>query len=519
MEDTKWSNLFNNKDLYPTPIEVIQMMGLNVSGEVILEPHGGKGDIIDYCKEHGAKDILFCEINEDLATISRTKAKMLKPDFLNVTAEEVSHITQIIANPPFSTSKKHLQHAWDIAPDGCEITFLFNSDTLDSLRWDGRELNRIIQDYGNTIYLGEVFKQAERKTNVKVALIKLYKPNYSNNESFEGFYMDAEPETAGVDGIMKYNEVQALVNGYIGALKCFDEFELINKKMKSCCKMVGMDRGFRYEVGYDKNVVTKQEFAKELQKQSWKHIFAQMNLSKYLTRGVMQDINNFVEKQTNVPFTVKNIYRMFEIVIGTKDQNFDKALVEAVDYFTKHTKENRFGVEGWVTNAGHMINKKFISDWVFESKWGSSTKVKTRYGSQLERLDDLTKVLCNLTGFDYEKTTPIERFVSNFDGIETNRWYVNGFFEFKGFKKGTIHIKFTDDKVWEQLNRRYAKIVGMVLPTNFGKKDYEPEEFKTKQDTKTTERKSEPLSNEIKDKIRATILQQQSKQVLTDLFS
>ena len=94
MEDNKWSNLFNNKDLYPTPIEVIQMMGLNVSGEVILEPHGGKGDIIDYCKEHGAKDILFCEINEDLATISRTKAKMLK---VKKAASQLEKVRKVLA--------------------------------------------------------------------------------------------------------------------------------------------------------------------------------------------------------------------------------------------------------------------------------------------------------------------------------------------------------------------------------------------------------------------------------------
>ena len=39
-----------------------------------------------------------------------------------------------------------------------------------------------------------------------------------------------------------------------------------------------------------------------------------------------------------------------------------------------------------------------------------------------------------------------------------------GFFDFKVYKKGTGHFKFRDVKVWELLNRTYAKIKGEVLP-------------------------------------------------------
>ena len=47
---------------------------------------------------------------------------------------------------------------------------------------------------------------------------------------------------------------------------------------------------------------------------------------------------------------------------------------------------------------------------------------------------------------------------------EPNTWYETEFFEFKGFKKGTAHIKFKDIKLWEYLNRKYAEIKGNVLP-------------------------------------------------------
>jgi hypothetical protein len=520
-----WSNIFN-RDFYPTPDHVLDMMQLKLSGEVILEPSAGKGNIIDYCKLNGAKQVLFCEINKDLAQICSGKGKFLKEDFLKLTKDDIPHITQIVMNPPFTRSKEHLLHAWEIAPEGCEITTLFNSDTFHQLRYESgkyRELKTIVEEHGNEFGIGNVFNlpETERKTNVSISVIKLYKPITNESRGFEGFYMDAEPEELQSDGIMKFNDVKALVNAYVGAAKCFDEFEKINEIMKNTCAPVGMGGGFSYSVSYDKHVTTKADFLKALQRKSWKHIFSKMNMNKYLTSGVMRDVDRFVEQQTKVPFTVKNIYRMFEIIVGTKQHNFDRALVEVVDSFTKHTHENRYGVEGWKTNEGHLLGKKFIINYVFEVResWTRNPgKLTVRYSSHRDQLDDLVKVLCNLTGFDYTNTKSLSRFVDDFDGIEANKWYENGFFEFKGFKKGTIHIKFTDDKVWEQLNRRYAKIVGMVLPTNFGKKDYEPEEFKTGQDTKT-QRKSEPLSTEIKDKIRATILQQQSQQLLTELFT
>jgi hypothetical protein len=32
------------------------------------------------------------------------------------------------------------------------------------------------------------------------------------------------------------------------------------------------------------------------------------------------------------------------------------------------------------------------------------------------------------------------------------------------FKKGTMHLAFKDKKIWETLNRAYAKSKGQVLP-------------------------------------------------------
>ena len=43
-------------------------------------------------------------------------------------------------------------------------------------------------------------------------------------------------------------------------------------------------------------------------------------------------------------------------------------------------------------------------------------------------------------------------------------WYDFGFFEVKGFKKGTGHFKFKSQDVWAKFNQRIAKLKGYPLP-------------------------------------------------------
>jgi len=188
----------------------------------------------------------------------------------------------------------------------------------------------------------------------------------------------------------------------------------------------------------------------------------------------MKDINKFVESQEKVPFTMKNIYKMLQIIVGTRQETFNRALEEAVDNFTRHTHENRFGVEGWKTNSGYMLNKKFICEGIVESNYSGGIQV--RYDSHNGRkIDDLVKVLCNITGTNYSTIGSLHRF--NWDkesckskfNLEPNTWYQWGFFEIKFFKKGTMHVKFKDENDWYFLNKAYGELKGFSLPETYKK--------------------------------------------------
>ena len=78
---------------------------------------------------------------------------------------------------------------------------------------------------------------------------------------------------------------------------------------------------------------------------------------------------------------------------------------------------------------------------------------------------DLMKAICFITGTDFNSIPSV--YDINKMEMESNTWYEWGFFFFKLYKKGTGHFKFKDEKVWEILNRTYAKIKGQVLPEKF----------------------------------------------------
>lgn len=459
-----------NKDFYPTPTEVVNQMliGVDVPGSVVLEPSAGKGNIVDVLSSQGADQVLTFEKEKDLAYIVSDKSTFLGNNFFECTPQQVSHIDAIIMNPPFSADERHILHAWEVAPEGCHIVALCNSETIDNnYSRDRKKVTRLISDYGKVQELGDCFSDSERKTGVEVSMIELFKPVVSEDFDYEGFYMDVEPEEDYPEGLIPHNEVRSIVSRYVSALKCFDEFKKISEQMESLVSPIGLTDGFEFKFSYNKGVTTKKEFAKELQKESWKYIFNQMNISKFVTSGVMSDINKFVETQSKYPFTMKNIYRMIEIIIGTREQTMERALVEAFDKITKHYDENRYQVEGWKTNSHYLINEKFILPYMVEEDFNGNMSFKYSSYGNTDRLTDLNKALCYITGKNNELGS-INRFKPEEGKPQFHTWYDWGFLEIKGFKKGTLHCKFKDEKVWSLFNRRVAEIKGFPLPEKVG---------------------------------------------------
>lgn len=517
-----------NANFYPTPPEVIEMMigGYNLQDAKILEPSAGAGHIVEALQNAGAQ-VIACENHEKLKAIVQTKCKVIADDFLSVTPEMISHIEYIIMNPPFNADEKHILHAYEIAPPNCQIIALCNLSTIkNTYSKDRQRLRGVIDENGSFEDIGEAFTTAERTTYVKVVLVRIRKPgNAAENDEFTGFFMDDEPQEAESYGLMSYNAVRDLVNRYIGACKIYD------KQLEQAVQMNELTKGyFKTSLGMsitkEGAPLSKNEFKKEMQKAGWMWIFEKMDLKKTMTQGLKDDINKFVENQTKIPFTMRNIYAMLQIVHGTTEARMDKAILEVFDKITSYDKDNRLNLEGWKTNSAYLVNRKFIVPHLCEqdryNKGG--VKIQTSYGGNFNKIEDLLKALCYITGDNWESFGELREFINyphkvyhsgkveNFrddlhyggsmsrvqelkqKGIECRQVTIQpiygepfqwAYFTIKAYKKGTMHFEFTDEKVWIAFNQRVAKLKGYPLPEKTNK---------TKQEQKTRHSPPQPAN-------------------------
>lgn len=471
-------NLFTeNADFYPTPTDVINtmMLGEDILGKTILEPSAGGGNIVSWLKDNGAGDVIACEKDETLQKLLAGKCELISDDFLSVTSDQVSHVDYIVMNPPFSDGIRHIKHAFDIAPTGCTVISLCNSSNLERRYSSERqELYELVELYGSSEYLGTVFDAAERKTNVGVSLIKLYKTGEDEDE-FASYFFSNEDDLLDkneTEGIVQYNVVRDMVNRYTSAVKLFDETMEAANKINDAAKF--SDSKFDYvpirfaTVDTNGNAVniSRQQYKKQLQKYYWRIIFNKLNMEKYATNGLREQINKFVEKQVNVPFTMHNIYQVINMVVQTTGQRMDKALLEAFDLICSFSAENSTAGEKWKTNANYMINRKFIVPYMtdYDVRYRTLNEyISLNYSGNVTRIEDVIKALCYITGTNYDKITNLRDFVYR-NNLSYGTWYEWSFFRIKGFKKGTMHFEFTDEEVWIRFNQQVAKQRGWVLP-------------------------------------------------------
>lgn len=476
-----------NADFYPTPLAVIEsiLADVSIKGKIVLEPSAGKGDIVEYLLQNGAKKVYFCEIEPKLATITATKANFLKDDFLKVSREEISAVDLIVMNPPFSADEKHIIHAWEIMPEGCQLVALCNSETLKNKWSRSRQvLSNIVGTYGFSIELGDVFKRSERSTNVSVSVVKVIKPKTGGDDEFSDYFdlTDTDYDDQS-EGIIKYNELRDCVSRYVGAIKLYDNVLDNGVQMRGLISKFDPYSKLTFTLTDSERPKNRETFKIELQKSAWSYIFKLMKMEKYLTQNAISEINKFVETQQKIPFTLKNIYKMLEVIVGTNTSRMDKSILEVFDSFTKYYEDNRAGYEGWKTNSYYILNRKFILPGVVDVDF--SGNMRTSYNSRnLSHLDDLNKILCYLTATNYEQ---IGSFQSNFwrkssyKNEETKTFkfgqpYEWGFFKFVGYKKGSIHMTFLDEKVWAKFNQNVARLKGYPLPQT-GKTSYQPKNY------------------------------------------
>jgi hypothetical protein len=325
----------------------------------------------------------------------------------------------------------------------------------------------LVDAHGFSEDFGSCFKESERKTDVEVSCIHLYKPK-SGEEEFDDYFSLAPDDENQQEGIQSYNLIRDLVNRYVEAVRRFDGVMDASNEINQLIEPFKANKvhfgAYIDNENYSRTTITRDYFRKALQKSAWSLIFEKMNMGKYVTTGVREDINRFVERQSHIPFTMHNVFRMLEVIVGTQGHRMQKVLIEAFDHICSFSAENSTAGEKWKTNSDYMINRRFIVPYIcdYDTRW-PRPHVDVNFGRYSTQIEDVVKALCYITASNFDNFSLLTEFVRR-NKMTWGQWYEWGFFRIRGYKKGTMHFEFVREEDWIKFNTEVARIKGWQLP-------------------------------------------------------
>lgn len=434
--------------------------------------------------------------NED-ETTHLANTTVVFDDFLEFsTGKQYSHI---IMNPPFEEGVKHISKALDLLERGGVLVCLLNAETLKNPYTNERKelLSRLSSLDAEITYMEGAFADAERPTDVEIALVKVNIPHkesqsfiYENlrskvfsslteekrSEIVQGgdqlaasyAMYDLEMKT-GVAFISEYYAVKKYIP--VGFVREGDESWKKELKEKSMIELlVGEKRGSDEDAS-----VLINEFVSALRSKYWQNFFNNEEITGRFPKEMLDDFLREVKRLSAYDYNRHNVAQIREQMMQRFSLGVETSVIQIFDRLSeKHSwypesEKNIHYYNGWRTNCAHKINKKVILPTydVFNSSWSAAAfSEHTVY----ELLRDIEKVLdffCVESDFDVDMYKTLQK-ASN-AGVTKNIHLK--YFDITLYKKGTVHITFTCEKALDCLNI-YGSQKKRWLPSYYGKKHY-----------------------------------------------
>ncbi|GGF91341.1 MULTISPECIES: DUF4942 domain-containing protein [Cysteiniphilum] len=510
-----------NKDFYPTPLELAHRMLDKVKFSTvttILEPSAGKGDLISSIDSHEIKtrfgrnnllrtsnnstnqyNIHAIEIEPELQAILKDKdISVIDSDFLSYSG--TWHYDLIMANFPFSDGDRHLHKAIDIVFCG-QIVCLLNAETIKNPYTNSRKdlINKLNRLNANIEYIENAFIDAERKTNVEVALIYINIQRDVETEIF-GDLTEEEPTDVVINVDHECNEVTTK-NRYAGLVASFNA-------TKDCVTthLIDFYRNYRYvshyltlEINDDYNsssnsinpsnsthgnlttLMRSQQnlFINNLKIEYWERVTRLPEVKKYLTSEQLKRMNANIRTFYCKEFTEGNIRQFVLNIVCNFPKHINNAIESLFDKMTDYAlrddrwrdyseyKDNIHYFNAWKSNSGYKINKKVILPFYYDSFLGSYS-IDEFKGNFLR---DMEKVMNYFKPNQNENPEDIVEVCKSAVNNGKNRKIDTEYFYISIFKKGTIHLEFKDMDLLRRFNIEACKLKNF-LPMEYANKPY-----------------------------------------------
>lgn len=495
-----------NDTYYPTPDTLIKKMIEKVDFKkvkYILEPSAGKGAIVDWIKHHKAARTLYTtkEIEIDCIEIEGEYQSILRgnghtvidSDFLTSNINTLYDL--IIANFPFDNGVHHALKAISMLEqiNSGQIVFLINAETLkNAYSNDRKRLAQLLEKHNADIeYIENAFAcgtDAERKTDVEVAMVYIHFDGKIEDLIIDDLEIRDDHDSCLVDDesteVVERDEIKMLVAQYNKTMQDVKNVMIQFYKSKSRIGkylnllVVGEEvstHDRQVEMG-DKIKGQLRRFTKEIKREYWGKVLKVSSISQYLPKEAFSQLMALKERFHSAEFTESNIMALAKALVAIYPDSIGKSINYIFEQLTSYAvRDHRWRANeyeksihyynAWKTNSGYKVAKKvimpFYSRWDY---WDCSISYEQR-----AFLDELERIFMYLDGV-YECIPSAGKSTDTYKKEFGNKKLpVSKYFTVRIYKKGTIHIEFTDEALLRRFNIFVAKSKGW-LPYDYASK-------------------------------------------------
>lgn len=492
------------EDYYPTPKELIAKMleGIKLSEiEETLDLGAGRGEIGTYIYEArergdyyhrrgGAIDVI--EINPDFQHILRGKEfRLVHDDIRTFKTHKVYDL--IIGNLPFSIGAECLDVALRLVEhNGGHLRVLVNAETIRNPFTNLRKsVVKRLADLGAEIeYLPKEFTSGERPTQVEAALIKLH----VERPDAPSIILDSLRKAAAVE--VEEEQPAALVGSdFVTALiarfnvECRAGIKLISEYFALLPHIADRIKRDDDEHDYSKPLIelkvegayrTKaahvNKYLSGLRHKYWSLLLRDPRFSASYTSNILKELDSKLDELKDYDFSLFNIQALIEEMRGKIVEGIEKSILALFDKLTQKyaydesiQNGNVWFYSGWKSNQAHKVNRKVVLPmYLLEQGFD---RLRFRYESSAE-LTDMVKVFNYLSDDRTNVRLLVSGACASAERREDFRNIDLSYFEISCFKKGTVHIRFTNQKLLEKFNI-FAAQRKKWLPPAYGTKPYE----------------------------------------------
>ena len=418
--------------------------------------------------------------------------RFVHEDFLQYNTME--HYDLIVMNPPFVDGETHLHHAISMQEKyGGKIRCILNAETLRNPCTNRRKalIKKLSELNADISYRECAFSDAERKTDVTVAIIKLDIPQpYHESEFFDRFRKAEtmkQPETKDPTELTVMDQVEAVVSQYRVEVQA--GISLIQE-------YIAMQPYILEEIGkkdYNKPIIGLSiasdsadrsgapdinKYVRAVRLKYWKGLFMNKAIFSQFTNNLKREMLSNVNKMVDVEFDVYNIRLLIAEMSAKMQEGVKETILDLFQEMTyKHSyhkdvnNDNVHFFNGWKTNQVHCVNPKKVilpcygvfSDY----RWSRDT---FKVYSAMANLEDIEKALNYLDG-NMTAEVGLYGVLERANQHGQTRKIPCKFFNVTFFKKGTMHLEWTNRELIDRFNIYCCKEKGW-LPPSYGTKKY-----------------------------------------------